>query len=429
MRFPAPAFFLIAAASAAAEPDYSSTVKVALARACAVPHVAGAAAIGPGLPGYLGLAGRARAIDITGWRVEFLLDGATIAVSRFVPRGTLGQVTAEIRAADDGRARLVVVADARCRIREARRLRLDSRGVPVAIEMLDENLEPTGRSEPVDPPVPAASDPGGVLVGLIDTGVNYLLPELSARLARGDTGRLLGYDYWDLDRRPFDADPVRSAMFPARHGTRIASLIARESRVARLVPYRYPRPAMNRMAALVDDAAHAGVRLVNLSLASDDRDRWRAYEAAARAHSEILFVVAAGNRHRDIDRQPMYPAALDLINQVTVTAATGDGRLDGSANWGRRRVDVMVSVEGARAVGFDGVERDVSGSSFAAARITALAACLLAERPALTVSALKALLLARAMRGPESDRVAHGFVPDPSAHSRGGCRGAPEAPT
>ena len=423
MRFRAAcAAFLAGTPAAYGAPDHAEIARAALARACAVSHAFEAAAIGPRLPGYVGQVGPARAIDIVGWRVEFRLDRATVALSRLAPRGRPGRVNVEIRG-PGGDPLLVVIADTACRIREARRMLYET-GAPAAIERLDGDLNPTGRRDPVNPPVPGpsrASAPSGVLIGLVDTGVNYLLPALSARLARGADGGLLGYDYWDLDRRPFDSDPVRSSLFPARHGTRIASLLSRESGAALLVPYRYPRPDMARMAALVTDAARLGVRVVNVSLASGDRQRWRSYEAAARANPAILFVVAAGNRGRDIDRQPMYPAALELDNQLVATAATGDGRLAGDANWGRSGVDVMVSTEGLRAVGFDGAERAVSGSSFAAARVAALAACLLAERAEIPVLDLKEAILARASASADSGRVARGFLPDPTAGRRGAC--------
>ena len=309
-----------------------------LAAACAVAHPAEAERIGPDLPGYRGQNGPARAVDMFGWRVEFALDGAALMLARLARPGARGRVTVEARADADGRVVLAVIADSQCRVRGARRLRRGPGGAPAAIDILDSRLEPTGESLPVDPPPPPAPEAAGdgPLVALVDTGVNYLLPEIAARLARGADGAPLGYDYWDLDPRPFDSDPVRSPLFPARHGTRTASLLLRESPAARLAPYRYPRPDMDRMADLVADAARIGARVVNLSLASSDRGRWRAYEAAARRNPQILFVAAAGNRRRDLDLDPMYPAALGLANQLVVTAATAAPRGACPAHRGRR---------------------------------------------------------------------------------------------
>jgi len=235
VRQAATLLFLLAAVVAPAAASHEAAVRTVLTRACDVSHFAQAAEIGRGLPGFQGLGGRARAIDITGWRVELLLEDATLAVSRLVRRGTLGRIYLELRGID-GRAELAVTADKTCRVHDARRLRFGALGEPEYIEFLDETLRPSGRREPLNPAVPRGSDPGGVAVGLIDTVVNYLLPELSQRLARKSDGELLGYDYWDLDRRPFDADPVRALLFPARHGTCIARLLAREAPVARLVP-------------------------------------------------------------------------------------------------------------------------------------------------------------------------------------------------
>ena len=83
----------------------------------------------------------------------------------------------------------------------------------------------------------------------MDSGVNYLLPAIASRLARDADGAALGYDWWDMDPRPLDQDPSRSAFFPRRHGTRTASLLLEEAPLARLIPYRYPRADMSRMAA------------------------------------------------------------------------------------------------------------------------------------------------------------------------------------
>jgi hypothetical protein len=159
----------------------------------------------------------------------------------------------------------------------------------------------------------------------VDSGVNYLLPEIASRLARTSDGEILGYDYWDLDRRPFDALPLPDPFFPDHHGTPIASLVLEEAPVAKLIPYRYPRRDMARMATLIEDAAGRGVRVMNLSLASRGRDEWLPFREAARTHPKMLFVIAAGNYDCSFEQELFYPAAFRLPNMVVVTSATPDG--------------------------------------------------------------------------------------------------------
>ncbi|MFQ5937117.1 MAG: S8/S53 family peptidase, partial [Acidiferrobacterales bacterium] len=263
--------------------------------------------------------------NVIGWRRRLVLDnGAEVKVERIAPAGRLRRLGAQYSAPSPHGKRplLTALAGPRCQIRFGRRLVYEDGSVaPIALEHLDGKLAPTGRREPLNPPVPAGRDPGGVLVAIVDAGVNYLLPEIDMRLARDRDGKILGYDYWDLDDRPFDANPARSPFFPQRHGTRTASLLIREAPMIRLVPYRYPRPDMKRMTDLVHDAARKGIRIINLSMGSNKLDEWQAFVAAARARPEILFVVSAGNNGRDIDAQPVYPAALHLDNIVTVTSS------------------------------------------------------------------------------------------------------------
>jgi subtilisin family serine protease len=256
----------------------------------------------------------------------------------------------------------------------------------------------------------------------VDTGINYLLPQINARLARDPARKLLGYDYWDLDSRPFDAHPVRSAFFPERHGTQTASLLLAEAPMVKLLPYRYPRPDMRRMAALVEDAARHGVRLMNLSLVSRSREEWQPFYEAASRRPDILFIVAAGNEGHNIDENPVYPAALPLENMITVTSATAKGRLAPGVNWGPQSVDLMAQAEEIRVTDFDGRPRLVSGSSYATARVTALAACLLAAHPAWGTLELKAALFTRAQPPLEADQVAQGFLPHPARTEHSVCR-------
>jgi subtilisin family serine protease len=359
-----------------------------------------------------------------GRRWAYPLEEGRLTLDWVAPRNQLPQLRVQY---DGGgtRPEVLAIVDHRCTLRAARRLHYNPDGVAEWLEELDDALEPNGHRQPLNPPVPAHADPGGLSVALVDTGVNYLLPQINSRLARAPDGRLVGYDFWDLDARPFDIHPLRSAFFPDHHGTATASIVLGEAPVVRLLPYRYPRPDMIRLGALIEHAASHGARIVNLSLASFDRAEWRAFEQAAARHPEILFVVAAGNNDRDIDRRPVFPAALALDNLIAVTAAQADSRLARGVNWGPRAVDLMVETEGIRALSFDGARTPVRGSSYATARVTALAACLLAAHPDWPVATLRARIFALARPPIAAGYVAQGFIADPTTRTRGACLNGP----
>ena len=364
-------------------------------------------------------------------------DGARIRIDRIEPRGVRRRVMASYAGPSPSGPRpvLLAIADGGCTVVAGRRLAYDDDGAARSIEYLDRDLKHAVQIEPLNPPVPAlpaAREDAlpGTRVALVDSGVNYLLPEISTRLARDEDGELVGFDFWDLDARPFDANPARSAFHPQRHGTRTASLILEEAPVAELVPYRYPRNHMSRMPELVDHAAAAGARIMNISMGSRRRSEWVDFEDAARTHSEMLFVVSAGNDGVDIDENPVYPAALPLDNLLTVTSSDHSGLPAPGSNWGRESVDLAVPAERVLVTGFDGGPREVSGSSYAAARVSAFAACLLAAHPEWTARELKSAILSRAEMPVSAvlSYVGAGMLRGLLAADRGACEAVPAAP-
>lgn len=300
-----------------------------------------------------------------------------------------------------------------CEIRQARVLERD--GDALFLVTLGPNLMPDGEPEPMNPPVPPGDDPGGVTVVHVDTGVNYLLPAIAGNLARSEEGFILGYDFWDMDPRPFDIETSRSPYFPIRHGTSVAAILLREAPMTRLIPYRYPRPDMRRMGDVVAYAARNGARIVMMPLGSNREIDWRVFALAAEKHPDILFVVSAGNDGRNIDEDAVFPAVLPLPNMVVTTSADNLGRLARGSNWGAESVDLMVPAEGIETVDHRGATVQASGSSYAVPRVTAMAVRLLAQHPDWQAPELVEALRQRAGRSMErgSPKVQWGWVPNP----------------
>lgn len=403
-------------------PDPLGYLRQALAATCALEDP-GAGALGERLGGA-GILDR-KAFGAAGWRRRYQLGwGDELVLIRHAPDGLLRRFAVEYhqRQPDDAlRPVATAIAGSDCRIFHGRLMRYDLEGHAVEIELLGAGLAPSGAREPLNPPVPAGRDPGGVTVALFDSGLNYTLPTFSGRLARGRDGNALGYDFWELDARPFDNNPVGSAFFPVRHGTAVASVLIEEAPQVRLLPFRYPRPDMTRMADMVHGAFKTGARIVAMPMGSANRNDWAEFARAVRALSDhphqMLFVVSAGNDGRNIDEDPVYPAALDLDNLLVVTSSDDLGRLAPGSNWGRESVDLMVPAEDLRIVDFTGAPGRGSGSSFAVPRVAALAARLLAANPGWRAPELKAAILARAEPPPGDGHspVRHGWLADPTA--------------
>ena len=315
-----------------------------------------------------------------------------------------------------------------CSLQAARELHYSKQGQALKILSLDSELQPVGEPDWLNPslefeprkvrqPLKHHGDNGVLRVAMVDSGVNYRLPQINQRLARDSSGKLIGYDFWEMDDLPYDSNPVNAGFFVQRHGTRSASLLLREAPNIELVPYRYPRPDMSRMQALVEHANDNEVSIVGMPLGSNRAEDWGSFARAASAHPHMLFIVSAGNNGRDIDTQPVFPAALDLENMLVVTSADDFVRPAERTNWGRISVDFMVPAERRRALDYSGVETLVSGSSYAVSRVVALAARLKNEhRDWTAVEIIDALRQRYGSEVPDVfDWVNGGYIADPLA--------------
>ena len=306
--------------------------------------------------------------------------------------------------------------DTNCSLRIARNIVYEN-NIASRIEHLDKNLEPTGQRDELNPPIPAINpdqeQKAGPLVAIIDSGVNYTLPQIANNLARDSQGKILGYDFWEMDALPFDVQYSRSPFFIQRHGTRTASLLLREAPDVRLVPYRYPRSDVSRFKQLVEHAYELGVRIVGMPLGSNRYADWVDFADAAKARPEILFVASAGNNGREVELAPVYPAAMEIDNMIVVTSADDYLRPAERTNWGRMSVDYLIPAEEITLLNFNGEEITASGSSYAVARITAMAARIKQQHPDWGTDKLKQEIQSRSIKSDTGKYVRIGYIGDP----------------
>lgn len=269
---------------------------------------------------------------------------------------------------------------------------------------------------PGEPPVPPGSDPGGVAVAVIDSGVNYTLPFIAQRLARDPQGRLLGHDYADGDSEPFDVVPEGAKRGKRHHGTSVASILLQEAPGIRLIPYRYHPSNFDTFARFVEHVARGPARIVSMSLGGYRIEDWTSFRDAAAARPEILFIVSAGNEGRDIDDHPVYPAVFELPNIIVVTSSDAFGRLPRDANWGVRSVDISTPGEQVETRDHRGARIRASGSSFAVPRVAALAARMKRANPRWDAARLKSELLKLAVPSPgeRTPMTRHGWIANPA---------------
>jgi subtilisin family serine protease len=258
----------------------------------------------------------------------------------------------------------------------------------------------------------------GIVVAVIDSGVQFDHPDLAANLWT-NPGEIPGNGV-DDDRNGFVDDvhganiitPTASAADDEGHGTHVAGIIAAQG--GNGIGGTGIAPGARIMSVKVLDANKAGnstllargiryavdqgARILNVSLNGDgtspDLDDALKYAGEKGA----TIVTSAGNNSRDIDQRPSYPASSPLPSVLTVSATEQTGGLLGIANRGLKSVDMAAPgatiLSTARGSGYELRQ----GTSMAAPFVAGSLALLAAARPELPQSALRDALLASAPR-------------------------------
>jgi subtilisin family serine protease len=282
-----------------------------------------------------------------------------------------------------------------------------------------------------------------VIVGIIDTGVDYKHPDLAANMwtnpgedAWSDpnnpaTGNGIdddnngyrddwrGWDFVNNDNDPFDDNG---------HGTHVAGTIGAAGNngvgvvgvnwKVKIMPLKFlSASGSGSLAAAVDAieyANHFGVNLTNNSWGGGGRSQ--ALEDAIKGanNANSLFVAAAGNSGTNNDASPNYPSNYDVANVLAVAAIDHKGALAvfGSggggggicgcvgetpgapgSNYGATTVDLAAPGKDIRSTIPNNSYASFSGTSMATPHVSGVAALTLSKFGNLTVTQLKQRLM------------------------------------
>jgi len=107
----------------------------------------------------------------------------------------------------------------------------------------------------------------------------------------------------------------------------------------------------------------------------------------------IVFVAAAGNDGKNNDRKPVYPAAFEYDNIITVAATTSRGLLAKFSNFGANSVHVAAPGSKIYSTFLRDSYMYLSGTSMAAPMVSGMVGLMLARDPKLTPTQIRRIMM------------------------------------
>ncbi|MCM8710182.1 S8 family serine peptidase [Clostridium sp. SYSU_GA19001] len=197
-----------------------------------------------------------------------------------------------------------------------------------------------------------------VIVGIIDSGIDINHPELKDKLWKnpgeipgngvdddhnGYVDDINGWNFYGDNSQIYNAEDGDS------HGTHVAGIIAAAlngigvagiAPDVSIMPLKFIGPyggTTTDAIAAIEYAKKKGVKILNMSWGNASFD---AALKEAIENSGCLVVAAAGNNGENIDTSPIYPAAFNSSNILSVAALDNKGSLTDFSNYGLTNVDV-----------------------------------------------------------------------------------------
>lgn len=252
-----------------------------------------------------------------------------------------------------------------------------------------------------------------VIVGVIDTGIDYHHEDLSENMWKnireiekngidddqnGYVDDVYGWNFVDGNNDPFDDN---------HHGTHVAGTIGavngnqlgtigvspKVSLMACKFLNNQGRGSLVGAIKCIEYAVTNGAKVLNNSWGGPGYSNALLDAIKAAEKLGVLFVAAAGNATEDVDKNPMYPACFDAKNIIAVAATDRNDLLTNFSNFGKNSVDLAAPGSFIYSTLPNNQYGNMDGTSMATPHVSGAAALLWAFKPTLSLYDLKELIL------------------------------------
>lgn len=274
-----------------------------------------------------------------------------------------------------------------------------------------------------DSTVHAAGTGKEVIVAIIDTGVDYTHKDLAPFMWKnpgeiagngidddhnGFVDDVYGWDFVNNDNNPM-SDDTRSY-----HGTHVAGIVKTASQLAgqgvnlKIMALKYLDSSASGRTSnairAIDYAIKNGAVILNNSWGSFNSSAALSDAIERARQANTLFMAASGNGDANgnginIDQEVFYPAAFPLSNVISVAAATDSGTLADWSNYGAKNVDLAAPGVSILSTRNGNSYMRLSGTSMATPYVSGVAAMLWSQRPDLSASEIRKILLSSVTTG------------------------------
>lgn len=236
----------------------------------------------------------------------------------------------------------------------------------------------------------------GVTVAVLNTGINYRLPEFKGKIELDPANGSYGYDAIADTFDPFDAFGL---------GTQESSLVAGDQMGvapgAKIVPIRIfdDNGSSSELAISkgIEYAVARDVEIILLAIGIGQPGNLICDALRKAAASGILVIAAAGNNAQELTQND-YPTVCDVRNILVVAASDKDKNLAKYSSFSFRNVHTAAPGEFIESIDHTGAIVEGRGTSFAAALTAGVAALVLSHNPRYSPLQVKEALIRGATR-------------------------------